>query len=417
MRNSVIIGLIILLSGAGLASAQEGETLTLDQCLTLALSQNPLLLSAREEHRAARAREAQARAIPWPSLDLDLDLQPRLFDLKNYGESYAGLSQTIEFPGKRYLRGKVAHQESRLALLNIDELRIEIVYRVSEAFLRLLLAQEKLDYDSQDLGLARDFVRLAELKFAAGDVAQVEVLRAKVEASKAANAVQASESERAQAEAALNYWLSRRSPAPLVAQGTLKIPGRSLDVERLKSRALAARPERQKIDEALRREQLSQNLSFLGYLPDLDIGVARHTIAGEPSTWDVTFSLALPLFFWQPVVGEIAEARANIAALKQAGRETENAILKEIEEAWRGALAAQRQIELFEEEILSQSEKTYSMLLLSYREGEIGGIEMIEARRTLIDARKTYADTLYNHALALAALERALGERLEGEKP
>jgi outer membrane protein TolC len=56
------------------------------------------------------------------------------------------------------------------------------------------------------------------------------------------------------------------------------------------------------------------------------------------------------------------------------------------------------------------------MFLFSFQEGEIGGIELIEARRTLVEARKSYADALYNYDITLAALEKSVGQSLEGEQ-
>jgi outer membrane protein TolC len=55
------------------------------------------------------------------------------------------------------------------------------------------------------------------------------------------------------------------------------------------------------------------------------------------------------------------------------------------------------------------------MFLFSYQEGEIGGIELIEARRTLIEARRSYADALYNYDVTLAALEKSVGQTLDGD--
>ena len=55
------------------------------------------------------------------------------------------------------------------------------------------------------------------------------------------------------------------------------------------------------------------------------------------------------------------------------------------------------------------------MFLFSYQEGEIGSIELIEARRTLLEARKSYADALYNYGIAMAALEKSIGQTFEGE--
>ena len=106
----------------------------------------------------------------------------------------------------------------------------------------------------------------------------------------------------------------------------------------------------------------------------------------------------------------------DIEALNKQAEHLRNAISLEVEEAYREALTASNQIELFETEILTQAEEVHNMFLFSYQEGEIGGIELIEARRTLLETRKSYSDALYNYDLALAALEKSIGQSLEGNK-
>lgn len=165
---------------------------------------------------------------------------------------------------------------------------------------------------------------------------------------------------------------------------------------------------------ALEKEALKKKQAYLSYLPNFDIGISQHRLVGEQKTWDFTLSFPIPLFFWQPKKGEIAEAEANIESLIRETEHLKNVISLEVEEAHTNALTASNQIRLFEEEILAQAEEVYNMFLFSFQEGEIGGIELIEARRTLIEAGKSYADALYNYNVTIAALEKSVGQRLEG---
>jgi outer membrane protein TolC len=407
----LILGLALFLQG----QTQTEKPLTLDECISLAIQQNPLVLSSLQQHKAALARVNQAKAIPQPSLDYDSDLQPSLFNFKGSGESYFGVSQSIEFPGKRYLRGKIASKEANEFLQEIDLLKIDIAFQVKQSFYGLLLAQEKLNYARQNLDLAQDFLKKAELKFETGDVAKVEALRARVEASKAANDVRAANNDVRLAKAYLNFLLARKKYEPLAISGDLKRGLIQLNSDELVQKALSFRPEMKRIALALERENLTKKQAYMSYLPDFDLGVSRHRIAGEGSWWDVTLSFPIPLFFWQPKRGEIAEALANIDSLKKEAEHLKNAITLEVEEAYMTALTASNQISLFEEEILSQAEEVYNMFLFSYQEGEIGSIELIEARRSLLEARTSYADALFNYDMALAALEKSIGQKLEGE--
>ena len=127
----------------------------------------------------------------------------------------------------------------------------------------------------------------------------------------------------------------------------------------------------------------------------------------------MTLSLALPVFFWQPARGEIAEADANLRALQEEADHLANAITLEVEGAYVNLTAATDQIRLFEEDILTQAEEAYEMYEFAYQQGEIEAIDLIESRRTLNEARTSYADALFNYDVARAAIERSIGRPFE----
>jgi outer membrane protein TolC len=345
-------------------------------------------------------------------LDIDSDVQSRLGDFTRGDEQYVGVSQTIPFPGKTYLQGRVAREESNQVSTDVDLLTLDVTFQVTEAFFAVLLAQEQLDYAGQNREFAEDFVAMTELKFEAGDVPRVEVVRARVEAATAANQLRRAENELRLARARVNFLLGRSSSSPLVLQGQLKTTPVTYDLDEVTAWALESRPEIRRINHAIDREDLVKKQGFASYLPDFEVGVAKHRVRGEETTWDVTLSVGLPLFFWQPARGEIAEANANLRALRDEATHLVNAVTLEVEEAYVGLMAADNQIQLFEEEILAQAEEAFEMYQFSYEQGEIGGFELIEARRTLNEARTSYSDALYNYDIARAAIERSIGRLL-----
>lgn len=412
----IILFLVVLNMSTNLmAQESQNDTLTLQQCINRAISENPLVLSSLQQYQASLARISQAKAFAQPSINWDSDLQDRLFDFKDAGEWYFGISQPFEFPGKQHIRGKIATKESQVLLQEIDLLKLDIVFQVKQGFYALLLAQEKLKYEQQNLELSQDFLQKAELKYEAGDVARVEVLRAKVEVSKAHNEVRKVANEVRLAKAYLNYLMARKKYAPLEIQGELKSEPVALDLEILKKRALSFRPEMKRVTFSLERENLQKTSAKLGYLPDFEIGINRHKVAEEGQWWDFTLSFSIPLFFWQPAKGEIAEASANILAIQKEAEHLENSITLEVEDSYLNAMTATNQITMFEEEILKQAEEVYNMFSFSYQEGEISSIELIDARRTLIESQTSYADALYNFRTAIAALEKSIGQPLEGD--
>jgi len=410
---SLLLGVFLVFRPA-LPQSRE-PALTLKQCLDAALESHPLLRAAGYDVQAAQARARQAAAWSQPSFDLDVDLQPRFLDFRGSGESYVGVSQVLDFPGKRSLRARIAGTETESLRSDLELLKLDVRFSVQESFYRLLLAQEILRYAEQDRDLSRDFLDRATIKFQAGDVAEMEVVRARVEAAKAVNAVRVAANELRLARARLNVAMSRSPTEPLEIKGAFgkTAPGRAAaDFSGL---ALEARPELRRLRHEIEGERLRERLAIFGYLPDLTVGVSRHRLAGEPRTWDFTLSLPIPLLFWQPKAGEIAEARAARQSLEERATALARRIALEVEESLAEAGNAAAQIVLFETEILVQAEDAYEKYLFSYQQGEIGGIELIESRRTLLDARRSYAEVLYMFNTALAALEKSVGAPLNGD--
>lgn len=406
-----ILLIIALLLPRPLWGQGDAPPLTLDQCLAIALTQNPMILSAIHSHEASLARIDQATSYPIPTIDFNSDVQPQPFNFARAEEAYVGASQTFEFPGKRALRGKIADRESREIREDIDILRLDIAFMVKEAFYSLLLAQEQVQYAERDKELSDDFSNKAELKQAAGDVARVEVLRARVEALRAANVVKVATNEVSLAKARLNYLLARDKYTPLQITGELRVPFVDLDVEKLKQEALSLRPEFKRVSFSMEREEYVKDQAHLNNYPDFDVNFSYHYLKDFPASYSFTVSAALPFLFKKQQKAEFAEAQANIMALRREAQNLRNAIQLEVEEAYMNSLTARNQIQLLQDEILPQAEEVYNMFLFSYQEGEIGGIELIEARKTLNEARKSYADALFEYARDLAVLDKAVGRR------
>jgi outer membrane protein TolC len=410
-----IVAVAITLSPAGSARGEEQNTepLNLNECISIALQKNPMIQSFNHQYRASKARVSQAYAFPQPTVSLDYDLQPKLFDLKGSDEQYIGISQDFEFPGKRILRGKIAKKEANEFLCDVESAKLELIYQVKEAFYQLLLEIENGKYAEENLEHAGDFLNKAKEKYDSGDVSKLEVLKARVEAARAENNRKVAINKIKLAKSKLNFVLARDKYQPIDIRGSLKKTFPKLELKQLVERALLLRPEVKKAKLALEREKLNRTQAYMGYLPDFSLGAAKHRVTGEPSTWDVTLEFQVPLFFWQPRKGEVAEANANILSQKQEKRFLELSVSMEVENAFHNAVAFQDQIEFFEKQVLEEAEEVHRMSMISYKEGKIGSIELIESRKTLIELKQSYAETLLNYQLALAELEKFVGQSFE----
>ncbi len=403
----------VLASHATLRLEAQTDRLTLNQCISIALDENPLIHASEQKYQAALARINQAKALSQPTLNVDSDLQPDILDISGSGESYVGVGKSLKFPGKRMIQTAIATKESDEIIMDAELLKLDIIYQVKLAFYRLILNLERLDYAGKNLELTQDFLDKTKVKFEAGDAAQVDVIRAQVEMAKATSEIRLVSNEVVQNKADINFLLGRNKNNPLEIEKEIRQPVLLPDLEELIQQALLNRPEIKSLNYALEKELLMKKQASLSYLPDFDLGFSRHTIAGESKTWDMTVALPIPIFFRQLTRGEIAEAKANYQSLQSELVYLQNNIHLEVESAYRSAATAMNLISLFDRDMLNQSEEVYNLLLFSYQEGEISGIELIEARKTLIETRISYAEALFDYEAANISIERSIGKSLE----
>jgi cobalt-zinc-cadmium efflux system outer membrane protein len=144
-------------------------------------------------------------------------------------------------------------------------------------------------------------------------------------------------------------------------------------------------------------------------LPRFSIGAARvEELDRTAST--VTASLTLPLWNWNQ--GKIQQAEAALegerARLDAASRE----LAVGLSDAWRGCAAGQAAAGRFREEILPRAEGSAGTLGRAFELGEAGLLDVIDARRVLLDTRREYLDLLLDMQNACGELAALAGLEL-----
>ena len=133
--------------------------------------------AARNAWEGARARARLDRALPDP--EFEFEELPRV-GLHDHGEHTIGVSQRVEFPLKwwhRFRAGRRQAEAARLALF--ETAKLDLGMRAKRAYDRIALQKSLLRHARQDLELAREVLRQATIRFEAGDVPQLDVMRGK----------------------------------------------------------------------------------------------------------------------------------------------------------------------------------------------------------------------------------------------
>ena len=391
----------------------QAEAMSRIDAIRLVVERNPAVEAARNVYEAARAQAQQAGALPDPELEVELEEVPELGSLSEYGERTIELSQRVEFPLKWWHRLQAGRQHAEATRLAVFEMtKLDITLQAKQAYDRIALQKSLLQHAQQDLDLAQNILRQADIRFEAGDVPQLDVMRASVEVGRATNRLTAAKNDLSVAKTSLNALLARPLQTPFALADSLVYRPVETHLDQLTAAALKQRPDLAGTELQLKALQSQQAAATAAYWPDLNVGLGRqqrHEGGGhEENSWKVRFGIEVPLWAFSRQRGERAEAKAEVAKVVAERDVVRYQVLLETEQAYLDLNTAEEQVALFQDQILPEAERAFEVAGRSYDEGKLTYLELLEAQRTWIETQIEYAQVLFKYRAATAALERAI---------
>jgi cobalt-zinc-cadmium efflux system outer membrane protein len=143
-------------------------------------------------------------------------------------------------------------------------------------------------------------------------------------------------------------------------------------------------------------------------LPDLDLGVSKNMAQGTASTYTTSIGFSVPLFFWNHQRGEVAEARHRERELEATYADLQAQVDLDVRTTHAAAATALQQAIYLRDALLPEARRAYEIALTSYGLGGSSALDVLDARRTLLDAESQYAEALGAANDARADLERAV---------
>ena len=383
------------------------------QAITEALAHNPTLAVAREQIAQARARVTEGYALPEPSISAAALGAAGLVHPHTANETDLGVGITIPFPNKIILRGQAAKGD----LGNFDELYIQqrqlVASQTAQAYDSLLVALRHREDLLVTKSLAEDFVKKTEARFNAGTAAKLDIVKGQVDVAQAENDLIANERGIANARAGLNRLLGRVLGASIEPADTLGVPVVPTDFDRLEKLAMLLRPELRGLQRQRESAKANERLAQQYFLPDITLGLSRNNIYGEDPTYTTSIGIDLPIFFWQHQRGEVAEAKHRELELTASYRDVTAQVGQDLRNSYATASTALRQVQFLAERLVPSAEEQYRIASSSYGLGGSSALEVIDAQRTLLDAKNQYTTALGALNDAVADLERATGAPLD----
>lgn len=415
------IGILVTVLGSGTvlvpfawAQANTPAPLRLSrhEAIAEALARNPGLLASKEQVEQARAQVAIDTAFPDPTLAADVAGQTKALNPGSGNASDVGFGLTFPFPGKRKLRGDVSRAALSAAEFTLAQLRQQVASQAAQAYDAILVALRHRDDLTQGKELSLDFLAKTRARFLAGTVPKVDVVKAQVDVAQSDNDLIANERALTTALASLNRILGRPGGAPIECTDSLEVPASLAELEALERLALASRPELKSLEVQRKGAQAATRLARQYWAPDINLTFSRNTEQGSPTTYTTGIGLGFPIFFRQHLQGEVAAAVHREQELAANVADITAQVGLDVRSSYATASTSLRQAIFLRDELLPEAREVYRVASVSYGLGGTSALDLLDAKRTLLDAEKQYADALGAANDAQAALELAVGASL-----
>jgi len=389
--------------------AEQGALtrLTLAAALDLAFNANPEIAIARREAEATEGTVQQAGLIPNPELATLIEDTKR-----ETRTTTVQINQAIELGGKRGARISAAERGRDMALMELTVKQADIRATVIAAFYDVVIAQERSRLVQESFELAQRATLIASKRVTAGKVSPVEETRARVAESGVLIELAQATNELELTRRKLAATWGSTSPRFERVDEPATNPGAELpsiaSLAKLSER-LQQSPHLQRAKIEVERRQAMAKVERTRQIPDvtLSFGAKRDEQMGRNQA---VIGLAIPLPVFDRNQGNVLEALRRTDKARAELLATEINLNVELAQAHGRLCTATMEAQLVKTEILPGAQRNYDATTRGFEFGKFNFLDVLDAQRTLLQARSQYLRSLSETHRAAAEIDRILGE-------
>lgn len=407
----------------------------LDALIERATSENLEIQSALARISEARARVGLARAESLPTVEAQAEAARERSPATSFPIDIPGAgattANTFSLVGMLEwevdLWGRLARErQATLARLEQsqyahDAVYLGIVTEVVNTYFALRAAEQQLRITERTLESRQRTLELEQIRYDAGETDELALRQAQAQLETTRAQRPARRAQVSQLKGALGVLVGM-SPAELMgeialAEGNMReIRLPELDLDELPASMIERRPDIRAAEAGLKAATADIGVAEAARLPGLSLGAMLGSIARDESdlfssnatTWNAGATLFGPVFDFgrsrsSIEVAEALQDQAELnwrASVQIAFNEVRNALIT-LEAATETMAAVERQLEVIA--------RTEELARIRYREGLVSFIELLDARRTLLEAELAQTQARREQLTAIATLFKALG--------
>jgi cobalt-zinc-cadmium efflux system outer membrane protein len=384
---------------------QNSKVITLEEAITLGMEFSPEVKSSKAGIAAARGLEKQAGYWKNPNFEIEAEniAGTGPYTGSNSAEYTYSLSKSIDISGKRSARKNAASQAKKAADSNFTASKLNIVRNIHVAYASVLAEAEALKLAKEQEILAKQILRTVSKRVNAARESEIQKIKATVAHE---SAIIATNQEKQQFNSA------KQNLAKLLGKETLDV---SLDhshfFDLVAPEPIATYQEKLSNSPILKRfYYLSKEKKFAFDLerantvsdPTVKIGIREFKGADEQALV-AGLSIPLPIFNWNS--GNTYSARAELDQARNNELGAKLSLEQNLIEEWKNWQISYQTADRLRNTILPTAQKAFKVAKSGYEKGKFPYLEVLDAQRTLFDARAKYHIALKQYHVARANIE------------
>ena len=433
--KSVILVLLMCLFVGKFSFSQEKMTLTLDDTIRLALSQNPYHLASGERVQAAKAIVREAAANFFPTLNAQglHTLDEKVFSLE-FPDPITGKPQRVTmdftrdyqfslslslplFTGGRLISG---FKQAKYNLLSTEEGARQsentTVFNAKTAFYGCLIAKEFVKVAEEAVEVAEKHLKNVKSLHEVGMASKFDMLRSEVRVANLKPQLIKARNNLEIGKLGLKTLLGIDLSQSLEIKGELIYEAYEPDLEECLAKALRNRPEVSQLNYQKQMAEETVKLVRAADFPTVALSGTYNFWADklnfQKDTWQSFYAINLvlnvPIFNGFSASARVAQSKAMIRELELTRKGLEETVGFEVRRAILNLKEAKESL-LSQEKNVEQAQESLRIAELNFSEGLATTLDVSSAQAALSQAKTNYTQALYDYGVSLAQLDKAMG--------
>jgi cobalt-zinc-cadmium efflux system outer membrane protein len=391
--------------------AQPAAGYSLQDLIGFSLAKNPALQQAGLNIQVAQGKAVQAGLYPNPTVSVTGDELGDRTGPSGIWTIQAG--QEIVLGGKLKLSRAAAQREVDQATLGLQSQRYSLFTTVRQGFFEVLVAQRRVEILDELVKLAQKGLENAEKLQKGQQIAELDVLPFRVELGRLTADFEAAERELIAARRRLAAAIGSPNLAIPKVVGALELPLPTYKYEEIHYLVMEAHPEVQSAVVGITRAELVLRRAEVEKIPNVTVG-SGYTRQGQNRSDDWLIGVSVPVPIFNRNQGNVQAASAQLGQARYEVSRVQNDLAGKLANAHGQFTGARKRVNLYRSTVIPNATKSYDLSILAFKGGQFEYLRVIQAQRTVAEARLEYIRALGD---AWRAASEIAGLTLEDDFP